>query len=295
MKYWAVGMLIIGFLVGSWVLIWGGFVFDGYYPDPEKAAKIQPFVTGLVVPFLTLGSTLLVLENLRTSARQNFSNNFFKLIDQHHKLVDNISEWVDGFSSEDKPSKGRAFFDELAEKIACDYYFGDLEIKIGEDGKIINPSSYSCAPSKDLDFGDAQKEEKLNKIYDHHFQIYHSALGHYFRNLYHLVKYADESNMPQTVKDQHVKILRAQLSNYEILLLAYNGMQPYGEKFWNLIEKYSLIKNLNNETQLATTRNKRIIDLDVIIKAYPHLKDSEFGNYPQEDGGMINEVETKTS
>jgi hypothetical protein len=71
---------------------------------------------------------------------------------------------------------------------------------------------------------------------------------------------------------EHVKILRAQLSNYEILFLAYNGMHEYGKKFYNFIEKYELLKSLNTEERLTETRVKRIVDINILREAYPHLK-----------------------
>jgi hypothetical protein len=73
----AVSILVIGLMVGFWVIIAGGYAFGMPLPDPEKAKEIQPFITALVTPLLTLGSTLLIFENLRTSSHQNFSNNFF--------------------------------------------------------------------------------------------------------------------------------------------------------------------------------------------------------------------------
>ena len=108
-------------------------------------------------------------------------------------------------------------------------------------------------------------------IYDYYFHVYQSILGHYFRNLYHLVKYADKSPFSQAFKNDHVKILRAQLSNYELLLLAYNGLHDYGEAFYPLIEKYELLKCLNDETRVPNDYEKRIVDISILRKTYPHL------------------------
>jgi len=102
-------MLILGMTIGLWVLFGGGYMIGKPLPDATKAKDLQPFITALVTPLFTLGSALLVLENLRSSSLQNFSNNFFKLIDQHHKLVDNINTWIEGISNEKNPCKGRTF------------------------------------------------------------------------------------------------------------------------------------------------------------------------------------------
>lgn len=260
----AISLLITGALLALWFLNYGGYLTGDFMsPDGEKAKEIHPFFTGLVVPLLTLGSTLLVFENLRNTSRQNFSNNFLKLVDQHHKLVDNISTDVLDISTEDKPSKGRAFFDDLAYRIVIDYTWLMPGAPVGDNLPI--------KPNTDIEAGDSTGKEKLIIIYDYYFHVYQSDLGHYFRNLYNIIRYAERS-VSKKVQRQHVKMLRAQLSNYEILLLAYNGLHEYGEKFHRLIEKFELLKNLNTEKSLPANWEKRIVDLQILKDSYPHFK-----------------------
>jgi hypothetical protein len=120
--------------------------------------------------------------------------------------------------------------------------------------------------------GDKRKKEMLIIIYDYYFHIYQSDLGHYFRNLYHIVKYIDSSSITDDEKKLFIGILRSQLSNYELLLLAYNGLHTYGAKFYPYLEKYEILKSINNETQLPPEYIKRIIDLEVLKEAYTSLK-----------------------
>lgn len=253
-------LIVIAIGLAFWFLAWGGyFTGDAAYPDPVKAKEIQPFVSGLVVPLLTLGSTLLVIANLQSNTIQNFSSNFFKLIDQHHKLVDNLASAVEGITKEEKPSTKRDFFDDLSYRIALDYAaitkgekISDKHLKQNTNGK----------KGKDL----------LLAIYDHYFHIHLSDLGHYFRNLYHIVKFVERSSIRNSSKITYIKMLRAQLSNYELLLIAYNGMHEYGEKFQPLIEKYKILKNLNSEKGVPQGYEKRIVDTEILTSFYPHLK-----------------------
>lgn len=258
-------MLVSGALLAMWFLYYGGY-FNGNMlkPDIEKAKEIQPFITGLVVPLLTLGSTLLVFENLRTATKQNFSNNFLKLIDQHHKLVDNINTVVLDISSDEKPSKARSFFDDLAFRITIDFNF--LPIIPGS-----TKSNLPIKPNPDIDVEETVGKEKLLRIYDYYFHVFQSDLSHYFRNLYNIIRYAERSASVIEQK-RHVKMLRAQLSNYEILFIAYNGMHEYGSKFHRLIEKFELLKNLNTEEHLPVNYERRIVDLDILKNSYPHFK-----------------------
>ncbi|WP_407524624.1 putative phage abortive infection protein [Lacibacter sp. MH-610] len=261
----AITLLILGALLALWFLFLGDY-FDGniLMPDKDKAKEIQPFFTGLVMPMVTLGSTLLVLENLRNTSRQNFSNNFLKLIDQHHKLVDNINTVVYGISTESNPSKGRAFFDDLAHRITIDYNWSS--------GGTRAVSNLDIKPNADIQVGESTGKDKLMKIYEYYFHVYQSDIGHYFRNLYRIVRYAERAPFSSKFKREHVKMLRAQLSNYELLLLAYNGLYDYGKKFHPLIEKYELIKTLNSEERVPPNWEKRIVDLEILKNNYPKFK-----------------------
>src|SRR5687767_12953044 len=113
----AIITLVTGAAIAGWVLIWGDYLAFDLHPGVTKARDIHPFMTGLVVPLLTIGSALLVYENLRNTSRQNFSNNFLKLIEMHHKLRDNISEDIwqnDGQSivHQYRKCSGKIFFDD---------------------------------------------------------------------------------------------------------------------------------------------------------------------------------------
>lgn len=259
-------------LLALWYIFFGGFLEgEFFHPDPDKAKIIQPFVTGLVVPLLTLGSTLLVIANLRSSTVQNFSNNFFKLIDQHHRLVGNIVSQVEGFY---EISKSAAFFDDLATRIAWDYenipkyHIGLITIK-GENDERSFMVDHELASRVKGKSG----RELLIEVYDHYFHIHHSDLSHYFRNLFHIVKFVERSPVAKKEKFEYLRMLRAQLSNYELLLIAYNGLHDYGKEFFPLIEKFELIKSLNDETRMPEHYDKRIVDIEILREGYPmHAK-----------------------
>jgi len=76
-------------------------------------------------------------------------------------------------------------------------------------------------------------------------------LGHYFRHLYHIVRFVDEAEMTHQQKYKYIRLVRAQLSTYEQLLIFYNCLSIYGkDKFKPLIERYALFKNLNTDLLL---------------------------------------------
>lgn len=103
--------------------------------------------------------------------------------------------------------------------------------------------------------------EELRKkgISGYHNAPYVELLDHYFRHLYTILRYVDETDVfflnedgrpdqeNEWIKKYHyTTIVRATLSRYELLLLYYNGLSNYGnEKLKPLIEKYSLLNNLD--------------------------------------------------
>lgn len=80
--------------------------------------------------------------------------------------------------------------------------------------------------------------------YNLFYTIRKSDLSHYFKTLYHIVKFIDNSNV--TNKKQYISIARAQLSSYEQILLLYNCLHQNGiMKFKPLIEKYAFLKGFD--------------------------------------------------
>jgi hypothetical protein len=269
-------LLGLGGAAAIWALWYGNYLSGDFsHPDYNRADQLGKFVSALVVPLFTLGSTLLIIENLRISTLESFISDFFKLIDFHHNLVNNINDNVDYISEgNNTSSKGRAFFDDLAWRIYIDYTFLNNRNKGLTMEAIDSDKPEGQQITLDtalLSITDKKDKDLLLAIYEHYFHIHQSTLGHYFRDLYHIVSFVnDHTAISESEKKKYMGILRAQLSNYEILLLAYNGMYKYGAEFKPLIESFDLIKNLNNEIHVPPNRIKRIIDIELIGKEYPH-------------------------
>ena len=68
-----------------------------------------------------------------------------------------------------------------------------------------------------------------------------------------------------------IKILRAQLSNSEIILLALNGLTKQGEKFKVYIDEYELLININLEQEMPQDYISRVPNAKIIVNEYPQL------------------------
>lgn len=112
-------------------------------------------------------------------------------------------------------------------------------------------------------------KNKVNLLYADFFIPNVSNLGHYFRHQYHILKYINESRMPND-KD-YADLFQAQLSNDELYLIAINGISDYGRnRMLPLMDKYSILENFNANNDMLivkllsifykNTRNKYLIN-----------------------------------
>src|SRR5690606_14178976 len=88
----------------------------------------------------------------------------------------------------------------------------------------------------------------LNQCYEEFYSANGHELGHYFRFIYRILKFIDESGIEN--KNEYSGVLRSQFSNAELALLFYNGLSDRGLKFKPLSEKFSLFENIELESLL---------------------------------------------
>lgn len=94
---------------------------------------------------------------------------------------------------------------------------------------------------------------KKDPKYYKYFGGHQSKLGHYYRHLYRTVNYIDSKKIHFDLKEEYIRVLRAQLSNYEEFLFFFNSICFIGRE-WELnhltnihrmwVSKYDLIRNI---------------------------------------------------
>lgn len=217
-------------------------------------------------------------EQKATTYRQNFEQAFFNMLNLHRDNVNKVSLVPSDILWE-------LNFDEKAlEKIRVHKDDGmkvatyNIENKINPDEEEKNFEhraffKYSISRLIDLiyltdKYGGLEKKVKKTKfqitdngkafysyfpeIYGTLFHRLDTHLGHYYRNLYRIVKFVDEQTFSDYKKDDYeikyfyVSIVRSQLSDHEIQWLFFNGLYDYGELFKPLIQEYSMLKNLRH-------------------------------------------------
>lgn len=133
---------------------------------------------------------------------------------------------------------------------------GDIEYKIGQKKYLLKvPADVSgrlafviLRDNFKLEKIDSHPAGNLGKYEDFYKSYLHRLLGHYFRGIYHAIKYIDKSELSRKQKIFYTHMLRAQISSDELFFLFYSGISKFGRnKFKPLIEKYSLFEHLHNE------------------------------------------------
>jgi hypothetical protein len=101
--------------------------------------------------------------------------------------------------------------------------------------------------------------ELINDSYLNYYELHQSDLGHYFRNLYHIVKFIKNTDIEN--KNTYIGLVRAQLSNDELVMLFYNCISDYGsEKFLPMAVEFRLFKNLNPRTLIDKNHEELLRD-----------------------------------
>ncbi|MDD9197579.1 putative phage abortive infection protein, partial [Aliivibrio sp. S3MY1] len=161
---------------------------------------------------------------LQTKAmdKQVFETTFFQLLQLHNEIVQSLKTEEDS-GGKQHIVNGRDVFRIL---------FID---KFTQKGYIFD---YYCM------FGEDLYADDIGSQYLKFHRVYGNMIGHYFRNIYQILKYIEQSNVDD--KKFYSNLLRAQLSDYELGLLFYNCLSDLGNsKFKLLIEKYEFFEHIN--------------------------------------------------
>lgn len=158
----------------------------------------------------------------QTLIQQKFENTFFQMLNLYNSIINSL----DSIDQNGALITGRDCFE---------YYYEDLLRKIS--WVCYNDENHVIKGSADL--------KKTIEGFEIIYQGNKSDLGHYFRTIYQIIKFIDDSTIKN--KNQYISIFRSQLSSYEQILLFYNCLHLNGLiKFKPLIEKYEIFNNIDD-------------------------------------------------
>ncbi|MCX6318252.1 MAG: hypothetical protein NTW29_13240 [Bacteroidetes bacterium] len=191
---------------------------------------------------------------------QQFESQFFEMLRLHKENVDEMSIAPIGSTDGEIVTRRRVFevmtkeFNELLEHCSFDSTLNIEEYEAGyniffwgfshEELERLSPSSQSWFKR---DFHPSILGVNNYRLHSG----YSGQLGHYFRHLYMMVKFVVKSEVIDSYdhKMKYLKMLRAQLSNHEQIMLFYNWLSSgYGGDWEHnknqYFTKYKMIHNL---------------------------------------------------
>lgn len=153
---------------------------------------------------------------------QNFESTFFQMLRLHNEIV----QGIDLRSQGDVTTTGRDCFVVFYRRIEALYGIKKRE-NLG-----------------------LSEQELIETAYAEFWEQNRNDLGHYFRYLYTIFKFLKKSSIND--KRLYSNIVRAQLSDQELLTLFYNCLYIFGvEKFKPLVEEFAIFDNLPRQRLLA--------------------------------------------
>lgn len=197
----------------------------------------------------------------KTLKLQRFENTFFHMMELQQQIVNDLNirlsdkekvaqHSIEGYTDVetivDNSVKGRQVVQYIYRHLDGGFWRGvfDEIIESGQEG-------YVNAPYRDL-------------------------LDHYFRHLYTILRYVDETDAFELNDDgkpdaenewrqkyHYTTIVRSTLSRYEMSMLYYNGLSIFGrEKLKPLIEKYALLNNIDKYSLALSKEYWSILNID---------------------------------
>lgn len=155
-----------------------------------------------------------LVEQSKSAKRQNFESTFFQMLTIHNSIVNSI----DLVDDSGKTTRGRDCFNVFYRRLNKTY----------RENKEKGSAKHS-------------NQAILRLSYQLFWKDHQTELGHYFRYLYNIVRFVKEEGF---IDGPYLRLVRAQLSDQELLLLFYNCVSPNGGNFTSLVEEFSLLDNM---------------------------------------------------
>lgn len=230
--YWVASGLIVLSCIP--IFLYPAYLGWGLSEDSNDWSNFGKYIGGVVGPLFSLLAfvgVLLSITNQNNENRaaekergiQSTEDRIIKHIEFHHNICDNVRIPTNLRATNFK--EGRVAFDFLYQKHLKSYYNDEV--------------------NKNGHLDDEQKiDNAFTKLYHKHGRLF----GFYFRNLFYLFKYIEESK--DIDKAHYARLVRAQLSTPEIQMLMYNTLFKKGKNFKKFVVNYELLNGIDSSEML---------------------------------------------
>lgn len=237
-----VGAVLIALTVaGAYIKAFQDHVFSH---KPEEWGALGSYYSGLVGPLFSFLGVILIYRTFRAQKRnsdlQQFESTFFSLLATQRDIAKNMygeSKGVGGAQTSHE-SGGYAYLHAAAEQ---------LKDEMQRQSDTIEPEKIPGLTAQELPATRAIVWPQVRAAYEQMYDGKQSQLDHYFRHLYHIVKYIRKSYIDEADKREYADIVQAQMSDDELYLAFYNGIGEHGyPNFYRLMEDYQFTENMRD-------------------------------------------------
>jgi hypothetical protein len=242
---WAIGIAVLfaGVLIATYFLHFRSLAVANDLPpyslssDHTVWGTFGDYIGGVIGTSCNLLGVLLLYLTFRAqmanSNLQQFETTFFNLLANQRDIVKGLSGEVN-------------FFNINMYEWQLDLFTSDNYIeKAADELEMLYMNSAKVAHDKTMLLPEDEIIIEIDEKYQLFLRGKEAELDHYFRHLYHIVKYTDEAAIIN--KRKYVDIIQAQMSDKELYLAFYNGIALHGRKrFLPLMNKYDFIENVRS-------------------------------------------------
>ncbi len=267
------GVVVISFF--AYRLWTHGYRFYGEM-DNSVSSQVGSFIGGVVGPVWTLATFFIlylaltkqskqIAEQIEEQRQARFESTFFNLIKTHHEITNNIRIDYKRLTSSGEETfelRGREVFSWYASDLKNIYKFlsattFEEAFKAASDYDYVS-SLYEITENDFKEVTGRQSLDVARKTYQLFFNKFHYLIGHYFRHLYHILKFIDDNKgkeierlmnpTPEQLRDientyyKYAGFVQAQMSSDELFVLFYNQLKF--PKMGKLVEDYNVLENL---------------------------------------------------
>lgn len=231
-------VLVLGVTIGMYVL---QFHKGGLSKSTSDWGNFGGYINGVIgTSFGALSVILIYLtysNQVKFSTLQQFESTFFNLLQVQREILKSLHTkgWYEyGYVN--------------GEKIDTNLHGADyIEWVSDEIEKQLNEAFINWT-STDRD----EIQEKITEVYTSVSKGQEAMLWHYFRHLYHIIKYVDECSIEDNKKQKYIDIISAQMDDNEHYVEFYNciSLDHGWYRLRPLLDEYHFSENLSSRNAI---------------------------------------------
>ena len=172
-------------------------------------------IVSVVLLYLTYTKQIEIFQKQeKQTVHQQFETDFFHLLDNFRDLLRHMN-------NKSERTEGLSYIHSIRKLVEADI------------NKVFTPLNA------------LETRRKIDDVYNTAFLAESDQLGHYFRSLYHLLKFVEEHCLNVDERKMYFDLIQAQMNTDELYLTCLNGISRYGRKNMRpLLDKSSFLENL---------------------------------------------------